>query len=97
MKEKMVRPSIGEMGVVNHHKSDLHGFEGFQLMLSSDAPSINEHCLYRILEYNIIFPTVEKTGRKPCSVREQIIGIAMVSKRDFDNVTCDWSCSSYAL
>ena len=25
--------------------------------------------------------------------REQIIGIAMVSKCDFDNVTCDWSCS----
>ena len=48
-------------------------------------------------EYNIIFPTIEKTGRNPCSVREQIIGIAVVSKRDFDNVTCDWSCGSYAL
>ena len=41
------------------------------------------------LEYNFDFPTNEKTGRKPCSIREQIIGIAVVSKRDFDNVTCD--------
>ena len=48
-------------------------------------------------EYNIIFPTVEKTGRKPCSIREQIIGIAMVSKRDFDNVTYDLSCNIYSL
>ena len=49
------------------------------------------------LEYNTIFPTLEKTRRKPCPIREQIIGIVMVSERDFDNVTCLWSCSSYAL
>ena len=52
---------------------------------------------YPVSEYNIIFPTIEKTGKKPCSIREQIIGITMVSKRDFDNVTCERSCSSYAL
>ena len=50
-----------------------------------------------VLEYNIIFPTIEKTDRKPCSIREQIIGIVMVSKRDFDNVTCIWSCNVYTL
>ena len=48
------------------------------------------------LEYDI-FHTTEQTERKSCSIREQIIGIAVVSKRDFDNVTCDWRCSSYAL
>ena len=47
-----------------------------------------------ILEY---FPTIEETKRNPCSVREQIIGIAMVSKRDFDNVTYDWICNIYAF
>ena len=56
-----------------------------------------EKFVEKLVEYNIIFPTIEKTGRKPCCIREQIIGIAMVSKRDFDNVTCNWSCSSYAL
>ena len=30
-------------------------------------------------------------------IKEQIIGIAMVSKRDFDNVNCDWRCNIYAL
>ena len=50
-----------------------------------------------LLEYDIIFPTIEKTGRKPCCVREQIIGIVMASERDFDNVTCVWSCNLYAL
>ena len=50
------------------------------------------------LEYNIIFPTIEKTERKPSSSREQqIIGIVMVSKRDFDNVTYDWNCDIYSL
>ena len=44
------------------------------------------------LEYNIIFLTIEKTERKPCCIREQIISIAMVSIRDFDNVTYDWTC-----
>ena len=48
-------------------------------------------------EYNIIFPFIEKTGRKPCCIREQMIGIAMVSKHDFDNVTFDWSCNINAL
>ena len=44
---------------------------------------------FKMLEYNITFPTIEKTGRKLCCIREQLIGIAMVSKRDFDSVTCD--------
>ena len=35
----------------------------------------------RTLEYNIIFLSIEKTGRKPCSIREHIIGIVMVSER----------------
>ena len=49
----------------------------------------------------MIFPTIEKTGRKTYCIREQIIGIARVSGRDFDNVSCveqscsfcEWSCS----
>ena len=41
-------------------------------------------------EYNIIFPTIEKTV-------EQIISIAMASERDFDNVSCVWTCNVYAL
>ena len=49
------------------------------------------------LEYNTTFPTIEKTERKPCSIRKQMIDIVMVSKRDFDNVTYDWGCNSYAL
>ena len=53
--------------------------------------------LYMLLEYNIIFPTTEKTGRRPCCIREQIIGIEMVSEHDFDNVTCIWSCDVYVL
>ena len=48
------------------------------------------------LEYNIILPTIEKTGRKPCCIREQIKDIATVSKRDFDSVTCNWSGNVYA-
>ena len=39
------------------------------------------------LEYNITFFSIEKTGRKPCSIREHIIGIVVVWERDFD-VTC---------
>ena len=50
-----------------------------------------------ILEYNITFPSIEKTGRKPCSIREHIIGIVMVSERDSNNVTFVWSCDVYAL
>ena len=50
-----------------------------------------------ILEYNITFLSIETTGRKPCSIREHIIGIVMVSERDFDNVTCVWSYNVYAL
>ena len=42
----------------------------------------------KLLEYNITFLSIEKTERKPCSIRERIIGIVMVSERDFDNVTC---------
>ena len=42
---------------------------------------------YFVLEYNITAPSIEKTGRKPCSIREHIIGIVMVSECDFDNVT----------
>ena len=52
---------------------------------------------YFISEYNIVFPHVEKTGRKPCCIREQIIGIVMASEGDFDNVICEWSCNVYAL
>ena len=48
------------------------------------------------LEYNITFLSIEKTGRKPCSSREHIIGIVIVSERDFDNVTCVWSYNVYA-
>ena len=47
--------------------------------------------------YLLNIPTIEKTERKPCSIREQIIGIVMVSKRDFDNMTYSWSCNMYAL
>ena len=47
--------------------------------------------VYQILEYNIILLTVEKTERKSCCTEEQIMGIAMVSESDFDNVTCDWN------
>ena len=39
-----------------------------------------------ILDHRITFLSIEKTGRKPCSIREHIIGIVMVSERDFDNV-----------
>ena len=49
------------------------------------------------LEYNIILPTIERTGRKPCCIIEQIIGIVMASGRDFNNVTCVLSCNLYAL
>ena len=31
---------------------------------------------------NIIFLTIEKTGKKPWCIREQIIGIVMASKCD---------------
>ena len=51
---------------------------------------------WKILEYNIVISTTEQTRRKPCCIREQTIGIAMVSKRDLDNVTFDWSCNIYA-
>ena len=30
-------------------------------------------------------------------ISDQIIGTAMVSERDFDNVTCVWSSNVYAL
>ena len=50
-----------------------------------------------LLECDIIFLTVKKTGRKPCCIREQIIGIVLVSLRDFYNLTCVWSCNLYAL
>ena len=53
--------------------------------------------LQKNLECNITFPSIEITGRKPCSIREHIIGIVMVSECDFDNVTCVWSCNMYAL
>ena len=49
------------------------------------------------LEYNITFLSIEKTGRKPYSIREHIIGIVMVSERDFDNVTGVWSYNVHAL
>ena len=47
--------------------------------------------------YSITFPSVEKTGRKLCSIREHIIGIVMVSESDFDNVACIWSCNAYTF
>ena len=62
--------------------------------------SVNTHTDgQQFLEYNITFPSVEKTstGRKPCTIREHIIGIVIVSELDFDNVTCLWSCNVYAL
>ena len=47
--------------------------------------------------YNIIFPTVEKTWRKMCNIRVQNHGgIAVVSKRDFDNVTYMYSYNIHA-
>ena len=49
----------------------------------------DDDLLFKItLERNITFPSIEKTGRKPCSVREHIEGVVMVSECDFDNVTC---------
>ena len=50
-----------------------------------------------IVEHNIIFLSIEMIRRKPCCIREQIIGIAMVSKRDFENVTSVEICNMYAL
>ena len=38
-------------------------------------------------KYNIIFTAIEKTGRKPCGIKEQIMGIVMPLKCDFNNVT----------
>ena len=58
---------------------------------------LNTTTLQTRLEHNITFPSIEKTGRKPCSIGEHIIGIVMVSERDFDNVTCVWSGNVYAL
>ena len=55
-----------------------------------------EYTLNR-LEYNIILPTIKKTGRKPRCIREQIIGIVMASERDFDNMTCLRTCNLNAL
>ena len=48
----------------------------------------------RIL-YNITLPIVQKTGRKSCCIRIQIIGITMVSKHNFDDVTCALSYFIY--
>ena len=36
---------------------------------------------------NITLLSIERTGRKPCSIREKVIGIVMVSERKFDNLT----------
>ena len=46
-----------------------------------------------MLEYNTTFSPLKrlKGGR---AIREQTIGIAIISKRDFDNATYDLSCTS---
>ena len=49
------------------------------------------------LECNIICPGFEKTGGKPRCIREQIVGISVVSEYDFDTLTFVWSCNVYAL
>ena len=59
--------------------------------------NLNEDYIKLPLEYNITFLSIEKTGRKPCSIRKHIIGIVMVSERDLDNVICVWSYNVYAL
>ena len=48
-------------------------------------------------EYNIIFSQLKRLKESHSSIREQITGITMVSKCNFDNVTYDWSCNLYAL
>ena len=45
-----------------------------------------------IIKNITLFPTVKMAGRKLCYIKEQIIGIAMVLERDFDNLKCVWSC-----
>ena len=49
------------------------------------------------LEYNIIFPTIKKTERKPFSIREQDHMHCNGSKHYFNNVTYNWSCNIYSL
>ena len=51
------------------------------------------HFMYPVLEYDIIFLTIEKTGRKPCFIREQIIDIAMASERNFATLPAVRSCN----
>ena len=74
--------------------------DDFTLFLNKTAVALalsSKSILYVKSEYNITFLSIEKTGRKPCLIREHIIGIVMVSERDFDNVTCVWSYNVYAL
>ena len=52
--------------------------------------------MYYLLEYNIIFLTMKNNGRKPCCMREHIIGVAMVSERDFYNLTFS-TCRMYGV
>ena len=55
---------------------------------------VTEHLILKptvekeLLEYNIFLPIIEKAGEKLRCIREQIIGIAVASERDFGNVTC---------
>ena len=41
-----------------------------------------------LLEYSNMFPTIENPEGRLCCIRVQIIGIAVVLERDFDNVVC---------
>ena len=74
---------------------DLADFHNLQCKL--EPVTLNLRSPKNSLKYNIAFLSIEKTGRKPCSIREHIISIVMVSERDFDNVTCVWSCNVYAV
>ena len=50
-----------------------------------------------MLEYNIILPAIEKTGKGRAVITEQIISTVMASDRDFENVTWVSSCNLYVL
>ena len=71
--------------------------ESLQWLLKSIIIQAVQALTKLLLEYNITLPFIEKTERKSCSIREHIIDILMVSERDFDNVSCVWSCNVYPL
>ena len=49
--------------------------------------------------YNIklFSPLLKRREKTRVVLEKKMIGIAMVSERDFDNVTCVCSCNVYAL